>query len=89
MTWHVEDPRVWRQNPGRSFSSLVGATKPAVTMRFALSALLAFAATASAYDVVSLTEENYAELTDGKTVFLKFFAPWVVFVLERERISFG
>ena len=26
--------------------------------------------------VVNLTTENYAELTDGKTVFIKFFAPW-------------
>jgi hypothetical protein len=46
-------------------------------MRLSLAAILAFAASASAYDVVSLTAENYDELTDGKTVFLKFFAPWV------------
>lgn len=46
-------------------------------MRFSIATLLAFVASASAYDVVSLTEENYAELTDGKTVFIKFFAPWV------------
>ena len=30
-----------------------------------------------AYDVPSLTPDNYDELTEGKTVFLKFFAPWV------------
>lgn len=27
-------------------------------------------------EVVSLTPENYAELTAGKAVFIKFFAPW-------------
>lgn len=34
---------------------------------------LALAASASA---VELTSENWDSLTDGKTVFLKFFAPW-------------
>merc|ERR1712232_1424178 len=29
-----------------------------------------------AFSVPSLTPDNYDELTDGKTVFLKFFAPW-------------
>jgi hypothetical protein len=37
--------------------------------------LLALATTANA-SVPSLTPDNYDELTDGKTVFLKFFAPW-------------
>jgi len=46
-------------------------------MRFSAAFLLAFAASASAFDVPSLTPENYDEMTDGKTVFLKFFAPWV------------
>ena len=46
-------------------------------MRFSAALLLAFAASASAFDVPSVTPENYDELTDGKTVFLKFFAPWV------------
>ncbi|GKY98211.1 hypothetical protein MPSEU_000778800 [Mayamaea pseudoterrestris] len=45
-------------------------------MQYSLVALLALCASASAYDVVSLTEDNYAEMTDGKTVFIKFFAPW-------------
>jgi hypothetical protein len=31
--------------------------------------------TAVAFDVPSLTPDNYDELTEGKTVFLKFFAP--------------
>lgn len=34
---------------------------------------LAFAASASA---IELTPDNFDSLTDGKTVFLKFFAPW-------------
>jgi hypothetical protein len=46
-------------------------------MRFAPVAALSYFACAEAYDVVQLTADNYDELTDGKTVFLKFFAPWV------------
>lgn len=32
---------------------------------------------AAATDVPRLTADNYAELTDGKSVFLKFFVPKV------------
>jgi hypothetical protein len=39
--------------------------------------LLAFLATAHGYDVPELTMENFDEMTDGKTVFLFFYAPWV------------
>lgn len=28
------------------------------------------------YDVATLTAENYEELTEGKSVFIRFFAPW-------------
>jgi hypothetical protein len=38
---------------------------------FALAALLAGSASA-----VELTLDNYDELTAGKTVFIKFLAPW-------------
>jgi len=44
-------------------------------MKFALT-LLALAAASANASVTSLTPDNYAELTDGKTVFIKFFAPW-------------
>ena len=44
-------------------------------LRFTTLALIATTVTASA--VPSLTPENYDKLTEGKTVFLKFFAPWV------------
>ena len=44
-------------------------------LRFATLALFASTVTASA--VPSLTPDNYDKLTEGKTVFLKFFAPWV------------
>jgi hypothetical protein len=44
-------------------------------MKFSLTLLALAAATANAA-VPSLTPDNYAELTDGKTVFIKFFAPW-------------
>lgn len=46
-------------------------------MKFSAAVLLSTLAAASAFDVPSLTPDNYDELTDGKTVFLKFFAPWV------------
>jgi hypothetical protein len=46
-------------------------------MKFSAAVLLSALATAAAYEVPSLTPDNYDELTDGKTVFLKFFAPWV------------
>lgn len=45
-------------------------------MRASVAAILALATAVSAYDVPSLTPDNYEELTDGKTVFIKFFAPW-------------
>ena len=44
-------------------------------MKFSLTLLALAAATANSA-VPSLTPDNYAELTDGKTVFIKFFAPW-------------
>jgi len=44
-------------------------------MKFTMISTLFFAASASAA-VPSLTPENYSSLTDGKTVFIKFFAPW-------------
>jgi len=37
--------------------------------------LLALTAISTAA-VPSLTPDNYDALTDGKTVFIKFFAPW-------------
>mmetsp|Transcript_8105 Transcript_8105/g.12063 ORF Transcript_8105/g.12063 Transcript_8105/m.12063 type:complete len:220 (-) Transcript_8105:184-843(-) len=38
-------------------------------------ALLLLTSAANA-EVVKLTPSNYAELTEGKTVFIKYFAPW-------------
>lgn len=38
---------------------------------------LLFIGAAGSSSVISLTEDNFDELTAGKTVFLKFFAPWV------------
>jgi hypothetical protein len=45
-------------------------------LSFALALALAFSASCVSADVPSLTPDNYDELTAGKTVFLKFFAPW-------------
>jgi len=44
-------------------------------MKFSL-ALLALGAASANASVTSLTPENYDALTGGKTVFIKFFAPW-------------
>ena len=44
-------------------------------MKFTATILALAAATANA-SVASLTPDNYDSLTDGKTVFIKFFAPW-------------
>jgi protein disulfide-isomerase-like protein len=44
-------------------------------MKLSLSILALTAAMTSAA-VPSLTPENYDSMTDGKTVFIKFFAPW-------------
>ena len=46
-------------------------------MKLLLSAVtLAFAAVNVNASVLSLTPANYYSATDGKTVFIKFFAPW-------------
>lgn len=45
-------------------------------MKVSAAVLLSAFATVAAYDVPSLTPDNYDELTAGKTVFIKFFAPW-------------
>jgi F0F1-type ATP synthase alpha subunit len=45
-------------------------------MKLFLSLLALATATTSAADVPSLTPDNYDSVTDGKTVFIKFFAPW-------------
>jgi protein disulfide-isomerase-like protein len=44
-------------------------------MKFALT-LLAIAASSANASVLSLTPDNYDSLTAGKTVFIKFYAPW-------------
>ena len=32
--------------------------------------------TAQGYDVLQLTPENYDEMTQSKSVFIRFYAPW-------------
>merc|ERR1719471_1431766 len=44
-------------------------------MKFSLT-LLAIATASANASVTSLTPANYDSMTDGKTVFIKFFAPW-------------
>jgi hypothetical protein len=62
-------------------------TKVTMMMRLTVASFLAILSVANAYDVVSLTPENYESKTDGKTVFLKFFAPWVSFVHRHGVVS--
>jgi hypothetical protein len=45
-------------------------------MKLSLAFALAFLASSANAEVPSLTPDNYDEMTAGKTVFLKFFAPW-------------
>lgn len=52
-------------------------TQDHYTMKLLLSAVtLALAAVNANASVLSLTPANYDSATDGKTVFIKFFAPW-------------
>jgi hypothetical protein len=37
---------------------------------------LALVAAASSATAIELNTDNFHEVTDGKTVFIKFFAPW-------------
>lgn len=46
-------------------------------MMFRYTASVLLLAAVGAYDVPSLTPENYDEKTEGKGVFLKFFSPTV------------
>ncbi len=46
------------------------------TMKSALSSLLVAASAALTASAIELSPANYETETAGKTVFLKFFAPW-------------
>mmetsp|Transcript_4647 Transcript_4647/g.8847 ORF Transcript_4647/g.8847 Transcript_4647/m.8847 type:complete len:226 (-) Transcript_4647:148-825(-) len=46
------------------------------SMKVSVTVLLCALATSTAFDVIRLSPDNYDELTSGKTVFIKFFAPW-------------
>jgi thiol-disulfide isomerase/thioredoxin len=45
-------------------------------MKLFMSLLFLFQASGASAEVLSLTGENILELTEGKSVFIKFFAPW-------------
>jgi hypothetical protein len=45
-------------------------------MKLFMSLLLLLQASVASAEVLSLTGENMLELTEGKSVFIKFFAPW-------------
>lgn len=45
-------------------------------MKFSTFTFAAVALVASTANAVELTPDNYDEMTAGKTVFIKFFAPW-------------
>ena len=57
------------------------------TMKFVVATLLGIFATAvGAVDIVSLTMDNYEELTNGKTVFIDFFNPGVRTISKSDRV---
>jgi hypothetical protein len=59
-------------------NSAAAATSRTMFGIFAAVIIAAFAVSPSAaHNVLSLTPSNYDELTEGKTVFIKFFAPLV------------
>lgn len=45
-------------------------------MKVTIGLFIAFLCSTASANVVSLNPSNYEELTSGKTVFIKFFAPW-------------
>ena len=45
-------------------------------MVYSSRSLLVIAATLATANALELTSENFAEMTAGKSVFLKFYAPW-------------
>ena len=45
-------------------------------MVYSSRSLLAIAVTLATTNALELTSENFAEMTAGKSVFLKFYAPW-------------
>ena len=47
-------------------------------MKLSLSIVATLVAAAQASTVPSLTPDNFESITAGKTVFIKFFAPWYV-----------
>ena len=46
------------------------------SLKMMIKQLAFFLALAGSASAMELTPDNYAAETDGKTVFLKFFAPW-------------
>ena len=71
-------------SPGIGGSGIsTNARKTSSTMRiFALLSFVATSAVVDGYDVPSLTYKNYEELTEGKTVFIKY-------VVNRREIHFS
>ena len=56
-------------------------------MKYIVTAFFVALTTIGAFDVPSLTTDNYVEMTAGKTVLLKFFTTWVRIVVPRGRIT--
>ena len=67
-----KDPRLTTQKTTHCPRDLLRTT---TTMMKQAAFFLALAA--SSASAIELTPDNFAAETDGKTVFLKFFAPWV------------
>lgn len=74
-------PRMTKQDP-RFFSTPLTPIGHTINNLYTIATMMKQAAfflalAASSASAIELTPENYAAETDGKSVFLKFFAPWV------------
>ena len=63
--------------------------KTKLTMKLTLATILAFCFIEVSAEVLSLTSANFQSETAGKTVFIKYFAPWVRMRMEEIEFFFA
>jgi hypothetical protein len=83
-----------RSAEGQTYLLMIASEEPAIrtiltklqplssTMKLSISLLLLLQASVASAEVLSLDGSNIMELTEGKSIFIKFFAPWVSFKLR-------
>lgn len=80
------------QSSHRHNKSILRENRTVTMMKSSLASLLlvcSSAASLASAEVLKLDEDNYRTLTEGKTVFLKMFAPWVSPIWGKEGFSHG